>query len=233
MNFSQACLSVVVGFVGGSLIKAVTGPIITVPNFTQSEPPPQRLVFMPKEINGETHYVLSRVEDGRTPYLTQEQAVEAHNDGPIDGRTLREEKPKPPKKKSPIKGISLGDWNDLLEAIRLVESNNNPDAVGDNGNAIGVYQIWEDYHTDATLGGNLSGEYLDCYDPVYAENVVVEYMKRYAIERRIGKVTPEKIARIHNGGPNGWKINATKEYWEKVKAVMVGNRMKRLADALP
>ena len=220
MNFSQACLSVVVGFLGGSMIKAVTGPVITVPNFTQAETktPSKRLVFMPKEINGKTHYVLSRVEDGSVPYLSPEQVVEAHNNGPIDGRTLKEDTPKPPKK-SPIEGISLGDWNDLLEAIRIVESNNNPDAVGDNGNAIGVYQIWEDYHTDACMAGNIGGDYLDCYDPVYATSVVVEYMKRYAIERRIGKVTPEKIARIHNGGPNGYKWSATDKYWAKVKPV--------------
>ena len=230
MNFSQACLSVVVGFVGGSLIKAVTGPVITVPNFTQAEnkTPPKRLVFTPKEINGKTHYVLSRVEDGSVPYLSPEQIVEAHNNGPIDGRTLKEEKPKPKApKKSPIEGISLGDWNDLLEAIRIVESNNNPDAVGDNGNAIGVYQIWEDYHTDACMAGNLSGEYLDCYDPVYAENVVVEYMKRYATKRRLGVVTPEKIARMHNGGPNGWKIGATDKYWAKVEPIFERLRSER------
>ena len=230
MNFSQACLSVVVGFVGGSLIKAVTGPVITLPNFTQAEnkTPPKRLIFTPKEINGQTHYVLSRVEDGTVPYLTPEQIVEAHNNGPIDGRTLKEEKPKPkPPKKSPIEGISLGDWNDLLEAIRIVESNNNPDAVGDNGNAIGVYQIWEDYHTDACMAGNISGEYLDCYDPVYAENVVVEYMKRYATKRRLGVVTPEKIARMHNGGPNGWKIGATDKYWAKVKPIFERLRSER------
>ena len=228
MNFSQACLSVVVGFVGGSLIKAVTGPMITVPNFTpaESKTPPKRLVFMPKEINGETQYVLSRIEDGRTPYLTPEQIVKAHNEGPIDGRTLKEEKPKPPKK-SPIEGISLGDWNDLLEAIRIVESNNNPDAVGDNGNAIGVYQIWEDYHTDACMAGNIGGKYLDCYDPVYATSVVVEYMKRHAIERRLGVVTPEKIARMHNGGPNGWKIDATKKYWAKVEPIFERLRSER------
>ena len=67
------------------------------------------------------------------------------------------------------------------------------------------------------MAGNVSGEYLDCYDPVYAENVVVEYMKRYATKRRLGVVTPEKVARIHNGGPNGWKISATDKYWAKVR----------------
>ncbi len=141
MNGANIFASIAIGFCGGSLARVSTGPVIEIPNFTPEEPPPQRLVYMPKAINGETQFVLTRVEDGSTPYLAPEQFVEAHNNGPIDGRTLREEKPKPPKK-SPIEGISLGDWNDLLEAIRIVESNNNPDAVGDNGNAIGVYQIW-------------------------------------------------------------------------------------------
>ena len=117
-------------FCGGSLVRVFTGPVIEIPNFTQEEPPPQRLVFMPKEINGETQYVLTRVEDGRTPYLAPEQIVEQYNNGPIDGRTLRAETPK--RKMSPIEGITERDWNALLKAIRIVESNNNPDAVGDS-----------------------------------------------------------------------------------------------------
>ena len=225
MSGANIFASIVIGFCGGSLVRVFTGPVIEVPNFTQKQPAPQRLVFMPKEINGETQYVLSRVEDARISYLNPEQIVEAHNNGPIDGRTLRAETPK--RKMSPIKGITQEDWDDLLEAIRIVESNNNPNAVGDSGNAIGIYQIWEDYHTDACMAGNISGEYLDCYDPVYAENVVVEYMKRYATERRLGKVTPEKIARMHNGGPNGWKIGATEKYWDKVMPIFERLRSER------
>jgi len=225
MNGANIFASIVIGFCGGSLVRVFTGPVIEVPNFTQKQPAPQRLVFMPKEINGETQYVLSRVEDGRIPYLAPEQIVEAHNNGPIDGRTLRVETPR--KKMSPIKGITQEDWDDLLEAIRIVESNNNPNAVGDSGNAIGIYQIWEDYHTDACMAGNINGEYLDCYNPVYAENVVVEYMKRYATERRLGVVTPEKIARMHNGGPNGWRIGATDKYWAKVEPIFERLRSER------
>ena len=225
MNGANIFASIVIGFCGGSLVRVFTGPVIEVPNFTQKQPAPQRLVFMPKEINGETQYVLSRVEDGRIPYLAPEQIVEAHNNGPIDGRTLRVETPR--KKMSPIKGITQEDWDDLLEAIRIVESNNNPNAVGDSGNAIGIYQIWEDYHTDACMAGNINGEYLDCYNPVYAENVVVEYMKRYATKRRLGVVTPEKIARIHNGGPNGCKISATDKYWAKVEPIFERLRSER------
>ena len=211
MSGANIFASIVIGFCGGSLVRVFTGPVIEIPNFTQEEPPPQRLVFMPKEINGETQYVLTRVEDGSTPYVVPENHEVVTKEPSVT---------KAPKRKmSPIEGITERDWNALLEAIRIVESNNNPNAVGDSGNAIGVYQIWEDYHTDACMAGNISGEYLDCYNPVYAENVVVEYMKRYATKRRLGTVTPEKVARIHNGGPNGWRIGATDKYWAKVEPI--------------
>lgn len=34
-------------------------------------------------------------------------------------------------------------------------------------------------------------------------------------------VTYEVLARIHNGGPNGWKKRSTLRYWARVKDVMV------------
>lgn len=114
------------------------------------------------------------------------------------------------------------ELDDVLAAIRIVESNNNPNAVGDSGNAIGVYQIWRVYWKDAVEYSNLQGKYLDCYDPAYADSVVRSYMKRYATKRRLGREpTQEDIARIHNGGPNGYKKKkATQRYWEKVKRVL-------------
>ena len=45
-------------------------------------------------------------------------------------------------------------------------------------------------------------------------------MDRYATERRLGHpATDEDIARIHNGGPNGYKHDSTLGYWEEVKEV--------------
>ena len=114
--------------------------------------------------------------------------------------------------------LSEKEMNDVLSAIRTVESNNNPDAVGDSGNAIGVYQIWTSYWKDATERSGIGGKYLDCYKPDYADRIVRAYMARYANERRLGRpVTIEDIARIHNGGQNGYKKKATLKYWEKVK----------------
>ena len=43
-------------------------------------------------------------------------------------------------------------------------------------------------------------------------------MKRYATEKRLGRtVNMQDIARIHNGGPNGYRKDSTLGYWKKVK----------------
>ena len=118
-------------------------------------------------------------------------------------------------------GISEKELTRVLQAIRIVESNNTPSAVGDGGNAIGVYQIWESYWKDATEFSNLGGKYRDCFVPEYADRVVRCYMKRYATPRRLGReATMQDISRIHNGGPNGYKKQATIKYWEKVEKIL-------------
>ena len=115
--------------------------------------------------------------------------------------------------------VSLGTSDALLNAICEVESNCVSTAVGDDGKAIGSYQIWECYWKDAIeFDPSIGGVYEDCYDEKYAKKIVRAYMKRYAIKKRIGReVTDEDRARIHNGGPNGWKRKSTLSYWENVK----------------
>lgn len=105
----------------------------------------------------------------------------------------------------------------LLAAIRQVESGGNDRAVGDNGKAIGPYQIHEVYWRDAVdFDKNIGGTYKDCYDPAYAEKIVRAYMRRYAPKNS----SDEVFARIHNGGPKGAERKPTKPYWAKVKKAM-------------
>ena len=112
------------------------------------------------------------------------------------------------------------------DAVRTVESGGDDDAVGDNGKAIGPLQIWESYYNDAvqhdkslSSGGKT---WNDCKGPgsfEYSKRVANAYMERYATERRLGHPpTNEDFARIHNGGPNGFKKDATKKYWDKVRS---------------
>ena len=55
----------------------------------------------------------------------------------------------------------------------------------------------------------------------YSERVIQAYMDRYATERRLGHpATNEDIARIHNGGPNGYRMCSTLKYWRNVEAYL-------------
>jgi soluble lytic murein transglycosylase-like protein len=105
----------------------------------------------------------------------------------------------------------------LLAAIRQVESGGNDNAVGDQGRAIGPYQVWEIYWKDAVeYDKTIGGSYKDCYNPEYAKRVVIAYLSRYAPKN----ATAEDLARIHNGGPSGHKKSATIKYWKKVEKEM-------------
>lgn len=104
----------------------------------------------------------------------------------------------------------------LLDAIRRVETGGCKDpsaAVGDNGKAIGPFQIHRVYWQDAVEHSGIGGTYADCRDEAYARKVVRAYMARYAPKG----ASDEVFSRIHNGGPKGHKKSATKAYWAKVR----------------
>ena len=120
-------------------------------------------------------------------------------------------------------------WRQTLDAIRQVETGGEPNdgigAVGDNGNAIGPYQIWKVYHTDAAERDSTLTDYRRCLlSKEYSERVVRAYMHRYAraallrLEAGTGTLADvERISRIHNGGPRGASKDSTLAYWRKVR----------------
>ena len=95
------------------------------------------------------------------------------------------------------------DTRRILDALRQVETGGSRDpdrAVGDNGKALGRFQIWEVYWQDACEYDKSlrSRPYSDVTDPEYAKRVVIAYLSRYAPDWSI-----DTVARIHNGGPRG------------------------------
>ena len=60
------------------------------------------------------------------------------------------------------------------------------------------------------------------------------YMKRYAKDAwtDLKSFDAEKVARIHNGGPRGYKKKATEKYWTKVKKVIEKSRRCTACDAI-
>lgn len=110
--------------------------------------------------------------------------------------------------------VSESDMVRLLAAIKQVESGGNPNAVGDQGKALGAFQIWKSYWQDSKVNGC----YEDCKDPKYAEFVVRSYLAQYAPKGKT--VTLEMLARIHNGGPRGYLKPKTLKYWTKIQKVL-------------
>lgn len=108
---------------------------------------------------------------------------------------------------------------ELLDAIRFVESSGRADVPdGDNGLAIGPYQIHRVYWQDAVaFRPELGGSYEDCRGRGYAERVLAAYMTKWvpdAWEHNDAEV----VARTHNGGPQGAQKRETLDYWRRVRA---------------
>ncbi len=102
---------------------------------------------------------------------------------------------------------------DLLDAIEWIESKGDPNAIGDSGAAIGAYQIHKIYVDDCNrIIGETYFNYHDRWSRVQSRHMAITYLSHYGKGRSL-----EDIARIHNGGPNGYKKISTKKYWLKIK----------------
>lgn len=131
-------------------------------------------------------------------------------------------------KKTATEIVRPGD--DLLDAIRAVESSDGRNLYGDwvpgsdrsntaNARAHGPYQLHNAYVEDVNrfAGTNYTPE--DRLNEDTARQITIQNLTHYG--NRQG-VTPsnEVFARIHNGGPNGHRNPNTIPYWNRVQAVM-------------
>ena len=115
--------------------------------------------------------------------------------------------------------------DDLLDAMEWVESKGDVNAIGDGGNAVGCLQIWKIYVDDVNRinrlnwdsrewSASIKWEYYSRTKRSISRKMAKTYMEYYASAERLGREpTFEDMARIHNGGPNGYK----KECTEKVQ----------------
>lgn len=126
---------------------------------------------------------------------------------------------------APLFGLSLAP---LYFAIAQVESDNGKTSTN-------VYQISSVYLKDVNRIVAESFKVDGCtVHPAYfypnevesrsaSELMMKLYWEYYGYRyfKETGKLpTYEVLARIHNGGPNGWKKPSTVKYWQKVKAAM-------------
>jgi len=115
------------------------------------------------------------------------------------------------------------EWNAFLDALSMVESGGR-DGIKtmDRGTySYGRLQIKKAYLVDSGLSYTLEDVRVK-KDVSYS--VVRAYLERYAryYKRKTGKdATVEILARIHNGGPLGWKNPKTIPYVNKVKKHLI------------
>ena len=118
----------------------------------------------------------------------------------------------------------------LLPALIQVESSGNNLAIGDNGKAHGCLQIHKILVRDVNSIYKTKFTYNDRFNRTkslaMAHLYLLHYAKQYS--KKTGKVPNiEVLARIWNGGPNGYKKQDTKKYWLKVKAQILLNNKKQ------
>ena len=104
-------------------------------------------------------------------------------------------------------------FSEFTAALNQVETGGRAGPiVGDNGKALGPLQIHKSYWQDS----GVRGSYNQCADYNYACEVVRCYLWKYC-RRDLVTGNWENCARIHNGGPHGYKKQSTKNYWLRVK----------------
>jgi hypothetical protein len=119
------------------------------------------------------------------------------------------------------------NWVIFLAALIAVESGGDKTAVGDRhmrNRAYGVCQIRQPYLDDVN---RIAGTAWTMRQVADSESLsrwcVVVYVRHYGrrYTRLTGRpLTAEVAARLHNGGPDGWRRKSTDAYWNKVRGKM-------------
>ena len=108
----------------------------------------------------------------------------------------------------------------LLLILIMVESGGNPEAIGDNGKALGVLQIHAAYVEDVNRIYGTTYKHQDALCRDTSIEIATLYLSYYGSPERLGRnPTVRDLALIHQGGPNGYRrTNRTAEnYMQKVR----------------
>lgn len=107
----------------------------------------------------------------------------------------------------------------LVAVLIAVESSGNDQAVSRDGTCMGPLQQKAIFVADVNRIAGTSYGHDDVFDREKAIEMFHIYIRYYATEARLGhEPTWEDIARIHAGGPNGWRRPGTRWYWRRVAA---------------
>jgi hypothetical protein len=114
--------------------------------------------------------------------------------------------------------------DELIQALIKVESHGNDQAIGDKhlaNKAYGCLQIRQPVCDDVNAFCGTSYKAEDCLGNRRLSIAICKiYIDIYATTKNCGKVTDEKMARMWNGGPKGFRSKRTYAYWVKVRKAL-------------
>jgi hypothetical protein len=107
-----------------------------------------------------------------------------------------------------------------MAKIGQIESNNTDSVIGDGGRAYGRYQMHSVCVKGSGLEDLLGYTHKDMFDSSKAEHVFWAAMgvHSHTFAQRNGRYPSyEELARMWNGGPNGYQNKSTLKYLEKFR----------------
>ncbi|UDQ97510.1 hypothetical protein AAEX28_10850 [Lentisphaerota bacterium WC36G] len=108
----------------------------------------------------------------------------------------------------------------LIQSLIMTETGGDDKAIGDDGLAYGALQIHQGVVDDVNRIYGLELTHQNMFNRHNAIFVCFAYLRYWAVQyHKTTKKLPtyEVLARIWNGGPEGYKNSDTAAYWEKVK----------------
>lgn len=122
-----------------------------------------------------------------------------------------------PSESAPRLSQNRSDIDRVFHVLAQLESGGNPAAYNEREEAAGLYQIRPIYVADANrIIGQDEFSLDDRWSVERSQAMIAVYWSHYATSKRLGRnPTVEDLARIHNGGPNGWKKTTTDSYAAK------------------
>jgi hypothetical protein len=124
------------------------------------------------------------------------------------------------KTKSLPKYHKVNMFDDLIPAIAEKETGHLPEnkrdrAIGDRGKAYGRYQVHEEAVLDVNKIYKTNYTHKDMFNPAKARDVLVKYLAYWGKHNKKENGIPpthKNLAAMWNGGPNGWKKEAARDY---------------------
>ena len=115
--------------------------------------------------------------------------------------------------------ILLSGLTSIMSILKTVETNNDVDAIGDNGTSYGILQIQRSVLSDVNRIYDTNYKHINMFSEKASEEVFMLYLcygKEVFLRKHCRFPTEEEMVRMWNGGIyKGYTYNQTKSYYQK------------------